>query len=266
MYRLLTIDLDGTLLTPQRTITPRTYKALHRAVAAGMKIVIATGQKMDVLRAVCADLPLNAPQIIYNGAIIADIQSGSILYEQLVPAEQILPTLDILRSTGLHRVYHTHEHVYADEGTPNVRNWYRAPAAPAVEVPDVKSLYPQPCIKLVGVGEPATLREKRLELEHRLSGQLYVTQASHDLLEFLHPSVSKKNALATITRMLGIAPEEVVAFGDNHNDIDMLRFAGLGVAMGNAHDEVKTAADYVALRNSEDGVAIALEEKVLPYL
>lgn len=266
MYRLLTIDLDGTLLTPQHIITPRTYAALHTAVTAGMKIVIATGQKMDVLRAVCADLPLNAPQIIYNGAIIADIQSGTILYEQLVPTEHILTTLAIMRSTGLYCVYHTHTHVYADEGTPNIRNWYRPPALPAVEIQDVKSLYPQPCIKLVGVGEPATLREKRLELERRLSGQLYVTQASHDLLEFLHPSVSKKNALAIITQILGIAPEEVVAFGDNHNDIEMLRFAGLGVAMGNAHDEVKTAADYVTLRNSEEGVAIAIEEKVLPFL
>jgi Cof subfamily protein (haloacid dehalogenase superfamily) len=265
MYRLLAIDLDGTLLTPQRIITPRTYEALRQAVAAGITLVIATGQTLDVLRAVCADLPLKAPQIIYNGAVIADIQNGTALYERLVPIEYILSTLELLRSSGLHRVYHTHKRVYVDEGTPNARNWYRAPVPPAIEVPEVESLYPQPCIKLVGVGEADTLREKRKELEQHLAGRLYVTQASRDLLEFLHPEVSKANALTTIARILGIAAEEVAAIGDNHNDIGMLQFAGLGIAMGNAHDEVKAAANYVTTSNAEEGVALALEEKILPF-
>jgi Cof subfamily protein (haloacid dehalogenase superfamily) len=265
MYHLLAIDLDGTLLTPQRTITPRTYEAIRQAVAAGMTLVIATGQTLDVLRAVCADLPLTVPQIIYNGAVIADIQNDTVLYEQLVPPEYILSTLELLHTSGLHRVYHTHKRVYVDEGTPNARDWYRAPVPPVIEVPGVESLYPQPCIKLVGVGDATTLREKREALEQHLAGQLYVTQASRNLLEFLHPEVSKANALATMTRILGIAPEEVVAIGDNHNDIGMLQFAGLGIAMGNAHNEVKAAANYVTTRNSEDGVALALEEKVLPF-
>ncbi len=110
------------------------------------------------------------------------------------------------------------------------------------------------------------MREKRELLQQHLAGQLYVTQASSKLLEFLHPEVSKGNALTTIARILGIAPEEVVAIGDNHNDIGMLQFAGLGIAMGNAHEEVKAAANYVTTRNSEEGVALALEEKVLPAL
>ncbi len=266
MYRLLAIDLDGTLLSPQKVVTHRTYDALTQAVDYGMKLVIATGQTLNVLRAVCGDLPLNAPQIIYNGAIIADISPGTILHEQLVPQEQILPTLALLRDAGLYRAYHTHQHVYVDQDTPNARGWYRPPVPPAIEVADVTSIYPQPCIKLVGVGDESTLRAQRQELERLLADQLYVTQASRDLLEFLHPAVSKGNALKFIAQSLGIAPEEIVAFGDNHNDIGMLQFAGLGIAMGNAHNEVKSAADYVTLRNSEDGVAMALEELVLPYL
>ncbi len=264
MYRLLAIDLDGTLLTPQRLITRRTYAALAQAVDAGMLLVIATGQTPNVLRAVCADLPLNAPQIVYNGAMLADTRSGSIQYEQLVPEEHILPTLARLREAGLYRGYHTHEYVYVDRGTPGARNWYRSPVPPALEVADITSIYPQPCIKLVGVGDEHTLRQKREELASLFADQLYVTQASRDLLEFLHPAVSKGNALRRLAQLLNIAPEEVVAFGDNHNDIGMLQFAGLGIAMGNAHDEVKAAADYVTRRNSEEGVAVALEELILP--
>lgn len=266
MYRLLAIDLDGTLLTPQRIITPRTHAVLRKVVAAGMSLVIATGQTLSVLKAICGDLPLSATQIIYNGAMIVDIQTDTILYEQLVPMQQIIPTLAMLHDAGLHRVYHTHQHVYVDQNTPNARNWYLPPVAPAIEVPDVASLYPEACVKLVGVGDPATLREQRQMFERRLTGQLYVTQASHELLEFLHPAVSKGSALASLTRMLGLSPEEVVAFGDNHNDIGMLTFAGLGIAMGNAHDEVKAAADYVTLRNAEEGVAAAIEAKILPLL
>lgn len=184
MYRLLAIDLDGTLLSPQKVVTHRTYDALTQAVDYGMKLVIATGQTLNVLRAVCGDLPLNAPQIIYNGAIIADISPGTILHEQLVPQEQILPTLALLRDAGLYRAYHTHQHVYVDQDTPNARGWYRPPVPPAIEVADVTSIYPQPCIKLVGVGDESTLRAQRQELERLLADQLYVTQASRDLLKF----------------------------------------------------------------------------------
>jgi len=265
MYRLLAIDLDGTLLTPppQKIITPRTHTALCQAAERGILIVIATGQTLSVLRNVCAGLPLSAPQIIENGAVIADIQSGAILHEKLLPTEYILPTLEILRKIGLYRAYHTHARVYVDKNTPRARNWYRPPVLPAVEVEDVASLYPQPCIKVAGIGEASSLREKRFELERHFAGQLYVTQSSFDILEFLQLTVSKGNALRTIAADLGIPPEEIMAFGDNHNDIGMLRFAGFGVAMGNAHEEVKAVADYATLSNSEDGVAVAIEKMVL---
>lgn len=263
MYRLIAIDLDGTLLTPQKLITPRTYQALCQAAERGMTIVIATGQTLQVLRHTCADLPLTAPQIIENGAIIVDIQSGTVLHERLLPTEYILPILDTLRALGLYRAYHTHQCVYVDNDTPRARNWYRPPIPPPIEVADVASIYPQSCIKIVGIGGADTLREKRRELERIYASQVYVTQSSFDLVELLHPHVSKGNALRVITEDLAIPPEEVVAIGDNHNDIGMLRFAGLGVAMGNAHAEVKAAADFVTLSNAEDGVALVVEEIIL---
>ncbi len=265
MYRLLAIDLDGTLLTPlpNKHITPRTYKALRQAVDAGMVIVIATGQTLSVLQNVCAELPLSAPQIIENGAIIADIHSGVIFHEQLIPSELILSAL---RALGLYRAYHTLHRVYVDKDTPRARNWYRPPVPPVIEIEDVASLYPLSCIKVAGIGEESTLREKRRELERIFDGKLYVAQSSFDIIELLHPEVSKGNALSVIATDLHIKPEEIVAFGDNHNDIGMLQLAGLGVAMGNAHEEVKVAADYVTLSNAEDGVAVVIEDLVLPAL
>lgn len=266
MYRLLAIDLDGTLLTPQKLITLRTQELLCHVAEKGITIVIATGQTAAVLRHVCASLPLTGPQIIENGAVIVDFGSGKLLHERLLPPEYILPTLDTLRNYGFYRAYHTHETVYVDTDTPRAKNWYRPPVPPAVMVEDVANLYPKPCIKVVGIGEEGTLREKRRILEAMFAGKLYVTQSSFDLLEFLHPDVSKGNALKTIAADLHIAPEEVIAIGDNHNDLGMMRFAGLGVAMGNAHDEVKAEADYVTLSNDEEGVADLIEKILLPGL
>ena len=125
-------------------------------------------------------------------------------------------------------------------------------------VEDVASIYPLPCIKVVGIGSQEMIRTRREEFVRLFDGQLYVTQSSFDLIEFLHPAVSKGRALAQIAADLGIAADEVVAFGDNHNDIGMLRFAGLGVAMGNAEDEVKEEANHVTLSNAEDGVAAVI--------
>lgn len=268
MYRLIAIDLDGTLLTPQpqKSITPRTRDVLTRVAEQGVTVVIATGQTLAVLRQVCAGLPLNTPQIIENGAAVANFADGRILYEQPFPRDFILPVLDTLRSLGFYRAYHTINRVYVDEGTPRAQTWYRPPIAPPTELADVASLYPLPPIKLVGIGEEETLRERRRVLEERFAGKLYVTQSSFDLIEFLHPDVSKGHALRVIAHDLGIRPEEVMAFGDNHNDVGMLQFAGLGVAMGNAHDEVKAVADYVTLSNAEEGVAAAIERFVLQGL
>lgn len=265
MYRLLAIDLDGTLLTPPpyKVITPRTRDLLRRAVDAGVTLVIATGQTHAVLRHVCAGLPLTGPQIIENGAVIVDGQSGAFLHERLLPAALILPVLSTLRDFELYRAYHTHERVYVDRGTPRAQTWYRPPLDPPAEVNDVASLYPLPCIKIAGVGEQETLVQKRVDLARLFDERVYVTQSAYDLLEFLHPQVSKGNALKTIAADLGIPPTEVIAIGDNHNDLGMITFAGLGVAMGNAPSEVQAAADYVTLSNADEGVAAVIERFVL---
>src|SRR5260370_29597624 len=102
MYRLIAIDLDGTLLTPrpQRIITPRTRLALQRAVEAGVRVVIATGQSLVVLQHLCKDLPIEGPQIIENGAMIAEMQTGQIYHEKLLPPEYVLPVLAAVKQAG----------------------------------------------------------------------------------------------------------------------------------------------------------------------
>jgi Cof subfamily protein (haloacid dehalogenase superfamily) len=266
MYRLIAIDLDGTLLTPapHKQITPRTRRALQAVAATGAYITITTGQSLEVLRAAAAGLPLTGPQIIENGAMIVDPGSGSVLHERLIPPALILPVLAKTRALGLYRAYHTPGGVYVDRHTPRARQWYRPPVPPVIEVDDVATLYPRTCIKLAAVGEQSALPELRRQLQAEFGEALHVTQSAYDLLEFLHPEASKGQALRLVAALLHVSPAEIVAIGDNYNDLEMLRFAGLGVAMGNAPAEVQAAADYVTLDNASDGVAVVLESIVLP--
>jgi Cof subfamily protein (haloacid dehalogenase superfamily) len=250
---------------PEKYITPRTHLALRQAVEAGLRLVIATGQTLAMMQHVCGELPLHGPQIVENGAVLADLE-GHVYATHLFPAQHVLPVLELLRTAGCHRAYHTLQRVYVDRQTPRAHEWYPPPIPPVIEVEDVASLYRLPCLKLVGVSEEAQIRALRAAWEQRFAGQLCVTQTSFDLVEFLHPEVSKGRALQAIATDLGIAPEEIVAFGDHHNDIGMLRFAGLGIAMGNALEEVKAEADYVTASNAEEGVARVIEELILPAL
>src|SRR3989442_15497964 len=114
MYRLLAIDLDGTLLSPEKLITPRTYNLLCQIEQKSVAIVIATGQTAQVLRAVCGKLPLTALQIIENGAVVVNIQNGAVLHEKLIRMQLILPTMKVLRQFCMHRAYHPHKWVYVD--------------------------------------------------------------------------------------------------------------------------------------------------------
>lgn len=262
MYRLLAIDLDGTLLTPQHTVSQHTVDVIRQAVDSGMFLVIATGRVPYIFHSVVKELPLNAPQITSNGATIIDVHTNTILRQKLLPTENILPIFEAAHNLGLQFCYYTTEYLYAGQALYDLRNWYLS-EVPVKAVEDITSIYPQPCIKLGAYGNAATLGEKREELERIFAGKIYVTQTASEWLEFMHPEVSKANALKSITQSLNIRPEEVIAFGDNHNDLEMLQFAGLGVAMANAHTEVKAVADYVTLSNAEDGVAAAIEKFVL---
>jgi Cof subfamily protein (haloacid dehalogenase superfamily) len=260
MYRLLAIDLDGTLLTPDHIITQRTHNILQRAAKADIRIVIATGRGPTVFRLLLGQLPLNGPQITSNGAAIIDLPTNRVMHEQFMPATVVLPAIEVLRSLDLQLCYYSSEHLYMEKALYMAHDDDYLASFAAVEIDDITKAAQQPCLKLGATGDISTIRAKRQQLDRLFSGQLYVTQTAPQWIEILHPDVSKANALKIIAQDFGIPPEEIIAIGDNHNDIGMLRFAGLGIAMGNAHDEVKDVADYITLKNTEDGVAVALEK------
>jgi Cof subfamily protein (haloacid dehalogenase superfamily) len=258
-YRLLAIDLDGTLLTRHKRILPRTRGALDAAAGLGCRVVIATGRSYAVARYFCDGLTLSAPQITYNGAVIHDPAQSRDLCQYLVPPVYVKPGVDFFMEASVPVALFTPQTLYLDRRIPRPQAWLPGRSGVLELIPDVRAVATQPCIKVVGHSDPLTIATVRPLAVERFGHALYVTQTSSELLELLHPEVSKGAALRRIAHMLGVARDEVIAFGDSHNDLDMLEFAGVGVAMGNASAEVKALADLITDSNEDDGIATALE-------
>ena len=260
-FRLIVMDLDGTLLDSHSQVRPRTRAALERAHDAGVAIAVATGRSYALARHFTQGLPLSGPQITYNGAIVVEAESGRTIFLEAVPAAVITPVLDFLCEHDLYTCYFTEEHIYV-RGRADSERALVPPGFPQPLVePDLERLIANaPCLKLVAVAAPARIEAIRPLAERDFGGLLYVTQTASVLLEFLHPKVSKGAALGQAILDLGISPAEVIAFGDSHNDIEMLTVAGTGVAMANASAEVRAVADRTAPSNDEDGIAATLDE------
>ena len=255
------MDLDGTLLDHHSQVTPRTRAALERAHAAGVAIAVATGRSYALVRYFTDGLPLSGPQITYNGAVVVDSITGQPSFLQAVPVALVPPVLAFLRERGTFACYYTEDAIYVPGHAPLERALVPPdfPKQPVV-VPDLETLTHLPCLKLVAVGSPEAISALRPAAEERFGDKLYVTQTSSVLLEFLHPDVSKGAALKQVMSYLGLQPSQVIAFGDSHNDIEMLQAAGTGVAMANASEEVRAVADLVAPSNAEDGIAAVLDQ------
>jgi Cof subfamily protein (haloacid dehalogenase superfamily) len=258
-YRLILMDLDGTLLNEHSQVTARTRQALERAHNAGIDLAVATGRSYAMLRYFCGDLPLTGPQITFNGAIIVDPGSGEPLFRQALPPDLVVPVLEFLREHEMYTCFYTEQDIYVRTRAPLERALV-PPVFPEPFVqPYLEELAHLPCYKLVAVAEPAAIGALRPIAEQAFGDVLYVTQTSQVLLEFLHPDVSKGAALKRIMHERGLRPEQVIAFGDSHNDLELLRAAGLGIAMGNASPEVQHNAAHVTCSNREDGIAVALD-------
>jgi Cof subfamily protein (haloacid dehalogenase superfamily) len=259
-YRLIVMDLDGTLLDRHSTVTPRTRAALERAHEAGVAVAVATGRSYALLRYFTNGIPLTGPQITFNGAIVVDPISDRPIFLQAVPEAWVVPVLSFLREHDVYSCYYTDSQIYVRGHSPLERALVPPNFPQPILSDDLEGLLHIPCIKLVAVAQPEGIRALRPPAERAFGQQLYVTQTSPVLLEFLHPEVSKGAALRRAIVDLGLDRAQVIAFGDSHNDLDMLQVAGTGVAMANASAEVRAMADLVAPSNEEDGIAVVLDD------
>jgi 5-amino-6-(5-phospho-D-ribitylamino)uracil phosphatase len=275
-YRMVAIDLDGTLLRKDGTMGERTRRALQAAVKRGIKVVICTGRRFRTTLPILAELQLAVPVIVHGGQLIKDADTHETLHHRYLPQELSLGAVKFLRAHGATPI------VYVDlftqgidihldnerDGHPFHLKYLERNRAHCHFVGDVTSVFCPQTIHVGALADRASLErlDVRLEREFGSSIRHLVMNNTNDegaFLEIMTPGNSKWRALSVLINAAGFAPEQVICIGDEVNDLEMIRHAGLGVAMGNATPAIKAVADYITRTNEEDGVAYVVEQFVL---
>lgn len=261
---LLVSDVDGTLVTDEKILTPRTQAAVRAVDRAGLRFAIMSSRPPRGLRMLIDALSIKTPVTGFNGGVMAT--------PDLSPIEQHLLAPDVARQ-ALDRIAACGAEAWVFSGS----DWLlRDLTGPYVELerhtvqfaPTVVSDF-GPALdraaKIVGVS-PDFDRLARCELELRaaLAGRATVARSQPYYLDVTHPEANKGHALLALSRYLAIPPTEIAAIGDGWNDVAMFERSGLSIAMGNASPEVQRAAQFVTASNREDGFALAVERYVLP--
>ena len=262
--RLLAIDLDGTLVNHDLVMNPRDVAAVKAASASGVTVVLATGRMFKSSLRFAQPLGLRGPIINYQGAVVREIASGEVWYrcELTVPMQQRV--LSLAEPKDWHVNAYVDEVVYTARARPEADLYARIAMVPYEVVGPVSKWVRQDSTKMVLVDlDPEEVPARMTELTAWMGDVARVTRSLYWFVEVVNPEVSKAAALAMVADRLGIAQAEVCAIGDNTNDEDMVRWAGFGVAMGNAPATLKALAKHVTRTVDEAGVAEVIDRFVI---
>ncbi len=261
MYRLVALDVDGTLLDPAHNLTPRNRAALQSARRHGAIICLATGKLLASVQPLVRDLGIDGEHITCNGAALMNSATATpAVAWALSPAQQAVALAAIHSADAdMPVAWYTADAIYTDAMPGALDTTLAAYHEPAVRhVAALDNTLPPP-LKFLLTGDESRLLSLRNILLERIGADMTVVRTTSDFVEIMAPGVSKGVALGELARRLGIAREEIVAIGDGENDIPLIEAAGLGIAMGNAMPALRERASQFTLSNAEDGVAVALE-------
>jgi Cof subfamily protein (haloacid dehalogenase superfamily) len=270
-WKMLALDLDGTTLNSQEEISPTNLTAIGRASRAGVKIIVTTGRSYSSALRFIRQLDTGDPSITYNGALI---RNGRSILRHLTMADgAVRDTLALLKELGQSPVVYTaDEKRYLDDPEKLIRGFFEFSKGSEIENHRVDDLLVQEWNQVIRISvftDETSARMLDDLLIEKLGGsiktaQTYFPEWDFWILEVLNPGCSKTNALQFLCDRYGFYSSEVVAVGDNRNDIDMFSWAGLGVAMKNSRPDVAQHADRVTVRdNNNAGVAEVIEEFIL---
>ena len=274
-YRLLALDVDGTLLDPDGELRDAVRQAVMAARRAGLRVILCTGRRFRSARPWARELQLDGPVVVHNGALVKDVASTETLHCHPLPETLCRRGLAVLRQLAPPLIYidgfreqvdiltepmehlHPFQQEYLQDNIPYCRF-----------VDDLSAERLRGVVMLSIMAEAERLQALRPAVEDALAGQGHTKMILNKnfrghILEVLPATVSKWQALERLMAAEGWTADDVMAIGDDYNDLEMIRGAGLGIAMGNAVDAVREAARHVTGSNDDDGVAQAIERFVL---
>lgn len=285
MYKLIAIDIDGTLLNSKSELTERTIDVLKRASEKGIYIVLTSGRMTSVVNEFCKKIGADKFLIAENGASIVDMQKGEIIYKRYIPKEVVLDVVDICEENNIYYMVYTNKELivrnlkhmalffYKQNYNPNARLETHIAGRSYIEDLEDDFTKIMICDEDRAVYNSIVNKLNKIEaidvttIPH-VSTKTLTVGTEEKTISYIYADIAAKDtnkwsAIEVLINVLGIKPEEVIAIGDNINDIQMIQNAGLGVAMENGSPVVKEIANVIAPSNDEDGVAYIVEKNTL---
>jgi len=265
-YKLIASDMDGTLVNDKSELTERTKSAIINAVDAGVLFVTATGRPFSNVQIVNELLDKDMPFIVFNGAAAYLGKSEKLLFERFLDFELAKEAFDIGQEKGMAQIIWTGPRLWANrrcEGTNTYHSLCKG--LDMTIVTDLAAIKDEAdgISKVLWIDYPENIKKLSTEMRAHFGNRLKCVSSMAHFLEFVSNEAGKGAALAEIGKIFGIDKSEMIAVGDAYNDICMLEYAGFGVAVANAPDDIKAKCDYVTLSNNEDGVADVIERFIL---
>ncbi|MDX1932210.1 MAG: Cof-type HAD-IIB family hydrolase [Capsulimonadales bacterium] len=252
-YRLAAIDLDDTLLGPDKAISRENAEAVRRLQEAGVHCVLASGRRHENMLRFHRQLDLSGPIVSCNGACVKVAENGETWHEIVMPADLAETVIQWGDELGVaQNYYHTDGNAYVRERDRWVQLYETRTGSLASIHDPLEDFGGESALKILWIDEPQRILTLRDRARERFGERLYITITDPEYLEFMAPGVNKAHGLATVAERHGIEGSQVVAFGDGNNDVEMLAWAGLGVAMSHGRPAARAAANRVAPSGSPE--------------
>ncbi len=272
-YDLVVLDLDGTILEKEFAggYSPRVRQAIAAVQASGVPVTIATGRTLDFVRTQTPLLGITTPVVTTQGAVVGDPISGEVLFEADMPLDVARAVAEWADKTGRVTIFYfsnrdgtTTLYQNREVWQPAIYDhWFGMPRRIQPSLSDLLAASDHPPLKFISVNDASAEPDLTPILQEQFGPTMHMTRTHALLIEGTAAGVDKGSGLLHLLERLKISPQRVLAVGDNDNDIPMLKLAGMGVAMGQATDKVKAAAQWIAPSIFEDGAAVAMEKFVI---
>jgi len=263
MYKMIVLDLDGTLMSSKNEILPETKAALIKAQERGVKVVLASGRPTFGMMKAAKELRLDefgGFTLSYNGGRIICAQTGDRIHDTSLTPEIAHEIYDLAREFGVNIMAYEEDHIVTMDDDEWIQKESYINNMPLKRVEDFKAAVDFTTVKCLCTGSPEILGDIEKKFQERLGDRLSIMRSMPFFLEVMPQNINKAYSLNKLCEHLGIDKSEVMACGDGYNDLPLIEFAGMGVAMSNAVEEVKARANFITKSNDENGILFAMEK------
>ena len=263
-YKLLVLDIDGTLTNSKKEITSRTLHALLKLQDKGVKVVLASGRPTPGIREYAKQLDLakyGSFILAYNGAKIINCKTEEIVYQNTIPRQYIPRLYEAAKKHNVGIISYEKDNIIAGHGIDDyIRKESQIIHLPIKEVEDFGEYVNFDVNKCLMTGDGDYLATVEEKMKEEFGNELSIYRSEPFFLEIMPQNIDKAYSLGKLLEHLGLTKDEMICCGDGFNDVSMIKYAGLGVAMANAQEIVREIADYITLSNDEDGIVHVIDK------